>query len=103
MALALAATITAHPLANDDFLEPSIRNEVDHALDVARAALSAQGTNTTCAASTRAPRDIWPFTTNGTSRTGIAIRLVSSQQGDGRWIDGTNDVTKAAVKILESL
>jgi len=103
MALALAATITAHPLANDDFLEPSVRNEVDHALDVARAALAARGTNATCAASTRAPCEIWPFTTNGTSRTGIAIRIVSNQQDDGRWTCGTNDVTAAAIELLESL
>ena len=87
--LALAVTITAHPLANEDFLEPSVRNEVRHALSVAP---------------TNAPPAVaLPIPTNGLNRTQIAIGLVSAQKGDGRWFAGTNDVTSAAVELLKEL
>ena len=83
---ALAVAISANPLANEDVLEPSILNEVEHA--IARAP-----TNPPPCASWR------PFT-NSVSATETAIRLVSSQRSDGRWVDGTNDVTEAALRIL---
>lgn len=87
-AAVFAVTITAQPLVNEDVLEPSVRNEVRHALSVAP-------TNAPPPASV--PAD-W---TNGQNRTEIAIRLVSAQKADGRWLVGTNDVTSAVVEILE--
>ena len=89
MPLAMAVVITAHPLANEDFLEPSVRNEVQHALSVAP---------------TNAPAATVPASwTNGQNRTQVAIRLVSAQKADGRWLSGTNDVTSAAVEILKEV
>ena len=86
-ALVLAVSITARPLVNEDVLEPSVRNEVRHALSLAP---------------TNAPAaTILPTWTNGQNRTQIAIRLVSAQKADGRWLVGTNDVTSAAVEILK--
>ena len=89
IALAFAAVLTAQPLVNEDVLEPSVRNEVRHALSVAP-------TNAP-------PATALPVSTNGLNRTQIAIGLVSAQKGDGRWFAGTNDVTFAAVKLLKEL
>ena len=88
-AILLAVSITAQPLANEDVLEPSVRNEVRHALSLAP----------TNAPSATVP----PVWTNGQNRTQVAIRLVSAQRADGRWLVGTNDVTSAAVKTLKEL
>jgi len=85
--LALAAVITAQPLVNEDVLEPSVMNEVEHA--IARAPTNAP------------PTELLPVSTNGLSCTQLAIRLVSSQGADGRWLVGTNDVTAAAVRLLK--
>jgi len=90
---ALAATlITAQPLVDADVLEPSVQNEVDHAISVAP---------------TNAPPAVLSqggaFSTNGLTRTDIAIRLVSLQDREGRWMDGTNDVTRAVVELLKEL
>ena len=87
LAIALAVTITAQPLVNEDVLEPSVRNEVCHALSLAP---------------TNAPTaTIPPAWTNGQNRTQVAIRLVSAQRADGRWLVDTNDVTSAAVELLK--
>ena len=87
--LVFAAVLTAHPLVNEDVLEPSVCNEVRHALSVAP---------------TNAPAaTVLPISTNGLSRTQIAIGLVSAQKGDGRWLVGTNDVTSAATELLKEL
>ena len=88
-ALALAVSITAQPLVNEDILEPSVRNEVRHALSLAP---------TNAPAST-----VLPVSTNGLNRTQVAIRLVSAQRADGRWLVGTNDVTSAAVELLKEV
>lgn len=85
----VAASIVAHPLANDDFLEPSVLNEVEHAL-------SAAPTNSP-------PSYGWTPSTNALSRTALALLLVTSQRADGRWFAGTNDVTSSARRILERL
>ena len=86
-ALFLAVSITAQPLVNEDVLEPSVRNEVRHALSLAP---------------TNAPAASVPVVwTNGQNRTQVAIRLVSKQKADGRWFVGTNDVTSAAVELLK--
>jgi len=88
----LAATLSLQPLVSEDVLEPSVQNEVDHALSVAP---------------TNAPPSVLAqdgaFATNGMSRTDIAIKLVSLQDKEGRWMDGTNDVTKAVVDLLKEL
>ena len=86
-AILLAVSITAQPLVNEDVLEPSVRNEVRHALSLAP-------TNTPAAT-------VLPVSTNGLNRTQVAIRLVSAQRADGRWLVGTNDVTSAAVETLK--
>lgn len=87
--LVIAAVITAQPLVNEDVLEPSVRNEVYHALSLAP---------------TNAPAaTLLPVPTNGLNRTQLAIRLVSAQKADGRWIVGTNDVTSAAVSLLKEV
>ena len=86
-AIVIAAVITAQPLVNEDVLEPSVRNEVRHALSLAP---------------TNAPAaTLLPVPTNGLNRTQLAIRLVSAQKADGRWFVGTNDVTSAAVSLLK--
>jgi hypothetical protein len=87
--LVIAAVITAQPLVNEDVLEPSVRNEVCHALSLAP---------------TNAPAaTLLPVPTNGLNRTQLAIRLVSAQKADGRWFVGTNDVTSAAVSLLKEV
>ena len=88
-AIVIAAVITAQPLVNEDVLEPSVRNEVRHALSLAP-------TNTPAAT-------LLPVPTNGLNRTQLAIRLVSAQKADGRWFVGTNDVTSAATELLKEL
>ena len=98
-ALAAVALISAQPLVDADVLEPSVQNEVDHALDVAP-------TNAPPASAAMASvfaLEGGRLGTNGLDRTQMAIRLVSAQGADGRWMDGTNDVTSAAVEILRSL
>lgn len=90
-----ALTLSVQPLADSDFLEPSIQNEVDHALSIApddspEPTLPEHLVND-------------PFKTNALDKTSIAIKLVSAQTKDGRWMIGTNDVTRVAVKILENL
>jgi len=107
----LAALVHIQPIVSEDVLEPSVRNEVDHALSLATAAMStnaiaAAASTTNTFAFAAAPTNAVPvdiFGTNGLSATEIAIRLVSSQRADGRWTSGTNDVTDAAVRILLSL
>ena len=153
--LILAALVHIQPIVSEDVLEPSVRNEVDHALSLAATAMSTNAaasvtnpiaitsttapatvaSSTNCAAasvtnpiaitSTNALAAVAPstnsaacdgrpvasqemepvdvFGTNGLSATAIAIKLVSSQRADGRWLSGTNDVTDVAVKILLSL
>ena len=87
-AAVLAVSLTAQPLVNEDVLEPSVRNEVRHALSLAPA---------NALATTSVP-SAW---TNGQNRTEVAVRLVSAQRADGRWFVGTNDVTAAAVEVLK--
>ena len=94
MAAMLGAAFVAQPLVSEDVLEPSLANEAAHALDVA--ATNAPPVSAAVAAGAFA----W---TNGLSRTAIAVRLVSSQRADGRWLSGTNDVTSAACTILKGL
>ncbi len=92
--IVLAVVITAQPLVDEDVLEPSVQNEVDHALDVAP---------TNDVAVTRASIDFHMlYTTNGMNATSRAISLVSSQTRGGRWVFRGEDVTPVAVHHLRS-
>lgn len=107
--LALIAAFSLAPLISEDVLEPSVRNEVDHALAIAPSAAWTAATNVTFAVTngvaakpaSAVARDV--FATNGLSASAIALKLVSAQRGDGRWLVGTNDCTVAALRILLSL
>ena len=119
----LAAAFT--PLPDADYLEPSIQNEVDHALARAYSAREKGQGPRAKGEGAGGEGDISPtstnnssfvahnssFSTNSTffilhstlSKTDLAIRLVSLQKADGRWYDGTNDVTSAVINILERM
>ena len=94
-AAALTVQVAADP---NGPLEPSIINEVDHAL-------SRVPVDAACAVSTAtnsvALGDI--FSTNGLSMSDIAIQLVSRQDSSGRWIVNGTNATAEAVAILVSL
>lgn len=90
-ALALAAAITAQPLVSEDVLEPSVMNEVDHALSLAPT------NDVPVTAATFAFAALWE--TNALSATASAIALVSSQK-KGRWLHDGHDVTPVAVRVL---
>ena len=96
--LALIAAFSLAPLVSEDVLEPSVRHEVDHALAIAPSEAWAAATNVAFVVTNSVP-----VVTNGLSASAIAIRLVSAQRGDGRWVVGTNDCTVAALRILLSL
>ena len=51
--LILAAIVQIQPIVSEDVLEPSVRNEVDHALSLAAAAMSTN--SPTAAVSTPSP------------------------------------------------
>lgn len=92
-----AAAIAVRPLVDEDVLEPSVQNEVEHALSRARISTDVVAVES-CLSMTNSI-----LCTNGLTRTQLAVRLVSMQRSDGRWVDGTNDVTSLAVRILSSL
>ena len=85
--------MTVQVIADPDGpLEPSVLNEVEHALGRAPA----------CA--TNAPSALGDiFATNGLSATAIAVSLVSRQDKDGEWIVNGTNATAEAVSILSSL
>ncbi len=95
----LALSIPASPLVNEDVLEPSVENEVEHALAVAPSNSVARA-----AAAVAAPAYAPPLAELGATgvvtRTSLAVKLVSEQRADGRWLAGTNDVTAAAAGAL---
>ena len=102
IALVLSMTLLAPTaLVDDDVLEPSVQNEVDHALDIVpmnivKIADYSDDFRIFCTTN-----DF--FGTNGLSHTEIAIKLISSQKSGGVWVYGTNDVTSVAVEILKRL
>ena len=113
-AVVLALTIPLQPLVSENVLEPSVRNEVDHALSRApcservNVVVTTNSTAFVVTATNKSGKILYHptgdvFGTNGLSATDIAIKLVSSQKSDGRWTLGTNDVTSLAVDILKSL
>lgn len=85
------AVLSAHPLANEEVLEPSVLNEVDHALSL----VPTNAVPPTAAAADFAKL----YATNGLSATQRAIALVSSQKGGSWFWQGTN-VTPVAVHLL---
>lgn len=95
----LALTISASPLVNEDVLEPSVENEVAHAL-----AIAPSNSVALAEAVLAAPEYTPPLAslgvTGSVTRTALAVRLVSEQRADGRWLAGTNDVTAAAAGAL---
>ena len=104
--IALAATFGVRQIARPDGpLEPSVQNEVDHAVARAEAWLAkewpAAVTNAVAVTNTAAG-DV--FGTNGLAGADVAIKLISSQKGGGWWITPTNAApTRLAVEILKGL
>ena len=98
------AAIELGTIASEDVLEPSVQNEVDHALssafDEAATTNAFDGASSTNAV---VFADIPVTWTNGLSVTEKAIRLISLQNAEGRWMDGTNDVTRSVRSILQKL
>ncbi|MBQ5531004.1 MAG: hypothetical protein IIT98_03265 [Kiritimatiellae bacterium] len=93
-----AAAIALQPLVSADVLEPSVRNEVDRAIARVPAAAYAAATNEQVGIAATLP-----FATNCLSVSDMAVRLVSMQRSDGRWMVGTNDFTVVAARILSGL
>ena len=95
--LAIIAAIEIGTIVSEDVLEPSVQNEVDHALSRADTAIAAAASNSVAVA------EIPVAWTNGLAVTDKAIKLISLQRADGRWTDGTNDVTRSAASVLRTL
>ena len=94
-----AAALTMQVVADPNGpLEPSILNEVDHALS--RVPVDAAG-DASSATNSAAIGDI--FATNGLSLADIAVSLVSRQDRSGRWIVNGTNATAEAVAILVAL
>lgn len=101
-ALILAISIvTPTTLVDADVLEPSVQNEVDHALDLVPTNVLSKVDYTHDFRIFCATNDF--FGTNGLSHSEIAIKLISCQKAGGTWTYGTNDVTAVAVEILKDL
>ena len=133
LAILFAATFGIQPLPQPDGpLEPSVQNEVDHAIALGERWLAAHvsavagrppyqggGTNTAAVAgrppyqgggtnaavaSARRPYQGDLFATNGLTRERIAIKLISSQRAGGWWLMETNAApTRLAIEILKGL
>lgn len=99
--LLLAATVLhLGGVSDEEVLSESLGHEIDHALSCAyqsnfatNSVISSNLVNLVNAA----------FPTNNLTKTQIAVKLVSAQNSQGRWMLGTNDVTKIIVEILEEL
>ena len=102
LAILFAASFGIQPLPQPDGpLEPSVQNEVDHAIALGERWLAAHAP---AAASARRPYQGDLFATNGLTREGIAIKLVSSQRAGGWWLMETNTApTRLAIDILKGL
>ena len=123
-AMVFAAAFSVQPLPQADGpLEPSVQNEVDHAIDMGERWLEknckdiGRGTHPACPRSreTRGPAEIGKpqdckdlktqlGLTNGQSRVDVALKLISTQKGGGWWLVETNAApTRLAVDILKGL
>ena len=111
LAILFAASLSIQPLPQPDGpLEPSVQNEVDHAVALGERWLAAVagrppylGTNVAAVAgSPSCPGDL--FATNGLTRERIALKLISSQRAGGWWLMETNPApTRLAIQILKGL
>ena len=99
-AMLFAAVFGVRPMPQADGpLEPSVRNEVDHAVGLAETWLATRRTDTNAV-----PADVDLFRTNGLTREAVALRLVRLQRGEGWWRTSTNAApTRLAVRILKGL
>ena len=97
-AMLFAAGFGVRPMPRPDGpLEPSVQQEVDHAVDLAEAWLATRQADTNTVSG-----DL--FGTNGLTREAVALRLVSRQRGEGWWLFPTNAApTRLAVEILKGL
>ncbi len=103
------ATFSAQPLPQADGpLEPSVQNEVNHAVDMGERWLERNFKN----AARLERKDAKGLAdlrsrlgvTNGQTRVQMALKLVSSQKGGGWWLAETNAApTRLAVEILKGL
>ena len=98
LAILFAASFGIQPLPQPDGpLEPSVQNEVDHAVSLGERWLAA-------VASARRPYQGDLFATNGLTRERIAVKLISSQRAGGWWLMETNTApTRLAIEILKGL
>ena len=115
-ATVIAAAFSVQPLPQADGpLEPSVQNEVDHAIDMGERWLEknfkdiGRGTRPACPQPREAcdPADALKAQlglTNGQSRAEVALKLVSTQKGGGWWLTETNAApTRLAIDILKGL
>ena len=92
VSLLSAALVVQIPADPDGPLEPSVMNEVEHAL----------GRVPECCRTNEPTAFGDIFATNGLSASAIAVSLVSRQDKDGKWmVNGTN-ATAEAVSILSA-
>ena len=108
-----AAAFSVQPLPQADGpLEPSVQNEVDHAIELGERWLAGFAARGSCSVvrhgettnhESRATCHALGLT-NGQTRAEVALRLVSSQRGGGWWLVETNAApTRLAVEVLKGL
>ena len=99
-AMLFAAAFGVRPMPSPDGpLEPSVQNEVDHAVGLAETWLETRRADTNAV-----PAGLDLFQTNGLTREAVALRLVRLQRGEGWWRTPTNAApTRLAVRILKGL
>ena len=99
-----AAAFSVQPLPQADGpLEPSVQNEVDHAIDRGEKWLE-KGPRPPQKLKDSKSLKVQLGLTNGQSRAEVALKLVSTQKGDGWWLTETNAApTRLAIEILKGL
>ena len=122
-AILFAAAFSVQPLPQADGpLEPSVQNEVDHAIDLGEKWLASfavrcsnsavrvscpavRGESVSTNREERASRMLGQLgLTNGQTRVEVALKLISTQKGGGWWLVETNAApTRLAVEILKGL
>ena len=115
-AMVFAAAFSVQPLPQADGpLEPSVQNEVDHAIDKGERWLEKNfkvDKKLNAPNDPKHPNDLKHLNdlkaqlglTNGQTRVEKALKLISSQRSGGWWLTDTNAApTRLAVKILKGL
>ena len=121
-ATVIAAAFSVQPLPQADGpLEPSVQNEVDHAIDKGERWLEKNfkadkevkvDKKLNAPNDPKHPNDLKHLNdlkaqlglTNGQTRVEMALKLISSQRGGGWWLTDTNAApTRLAVEILKGL